>query len=473
MKLKKVFFIFLIASIGGIVAIAGNKLLFDKEQTGLKQGGATDSFARLVNMPIDGSSIDFTVAAEKTIHGVVHIKTTSTGQQGATIYDFFFREQPNNPNYGIGSGVIISSDGYIVTNNHVVDMSDDIEVVLNDKRSFKAKVIGKDPSTDLALLKIDATDLPLIPIGNSDDVKIGQWVLAVGNPFNLTSTVTAGIVSAKGRNINVVPGQYSVEAFIQTDAAVNPGNSGGALVNTLGELIGINAAIATQTGSYSGYSFAIPTSIVTKVIADLKEYGIVQRAVLGVVILDVTDELAKSLDLDKIEGVFVDDVMKGGSAEKGGIIKSDVIIKIGDRIVNTVAELQEQVSTYRPGNKVEVTIIRDKKAKKIQIILQNRIGNTEVVSSDNLSGLGASFTSLTKKEKENLGLTSGIKVNQLMPGKLLKAGVREGYIITHINKIPVNSVDDINKALKDANGGVYLRGIYSNGLVEYYAFGMD
>jgi len=473
MKVKNVIFILLIATFGGIVAIAGNKLLFDKDQSISKQDDASYSSARFVNQPVSGSTVDLTYAAEKTVHSVVHIKTTSAGEQGYTIYDFFFKQQPSTPNIGIGSGVIISSDGYIVTNNHVVDMSTNIEVVLNDKRSYKAKIIGKDPSTDLALLKIEANDLPAIPIANSDAVKIGEWVLAVGNPFNLTSTVTAGIVSAKGRNINIVQGQYSIESFIQTDAAVNPGNSGGALVNIMGELVGINAAIATQTGSYSGYSFAIPTSIVTKVIADLKEFGIVQRAVLGVVILDMNDELAKSLNLDKIEGVYVDDVMKGGSAEKGGILKDDVIIKIGERNVNTVAELQEQVSAYRPGDKLEITIIHEKNIKKVKVLLQNRVGNTEVVSSDNLSVLGATFTPLSKNEKENMGLTSGVKVNKLQPGKLLKAGVREGYIITHINKIPVNTVEDIVKGLKDANGGVYLRGIYSNGLVEYYAFGMD
>jgi serine protease Do len=472
MKLKNSILIIIAATIGGIIALAGNQIFFDKKNK-YYQNDSWNQNARMASMPIAGTPVDFTIAAEKTIHGVVHIKTTSTGGEGYTIYDFFFKQQPQTPNVGIGSGVIISPDGYIVTNNHVVDNSSEIEVVLDDKRSFKAKVIGKDPSTDLALIKIDANDLPTIPIGNSDVVKIGEWVLAVGNPFNLTSTVTAGIISAKGRNINIVQGQYSIESFIQTDAAVNPGNSGGALVNTAGELIGINAAIATETGSYTGYSFAIPTSIVTKVIADIKEYGVVQRAVLGVVILDMTDELAKSLNLDKIEGVYVDDVLQGGSAVKGGIIKNDVILKIGERIVNTVAELQEQISTYRPGDKIDVTIVRDNKIKKLQVLLQNKTGNTEIVSNDNLSGLGATFEVLSKKEKENLGLSNGVKVSDIFPGKLLKAGVRKGYIITHINKIPINTVDDINKVLKDANGGVYLRGVYSNGLVEYYAFGMD
>jgi Do/DeqQ family serine protease len=473
MKLKNALLILAIATLGGIIAITGNNLLFKKENSAINYESIKKTNAEFVNQSIATSNIDFTYAAEKTIHGVVHIKTKSTNSQNYGFYEFFFRDQPSAPNIGIGSGVIISSDGYIVTNNHVIDMSEEIEVVLNDKRSFKAKVIGKDASTDLALLKIDANNLPTIPIADSDNVKLGQWVLAVGNPFNLTSTVTAGIVSAKARNINILQSQYPIESFIQTDAAVNPGNSGGALVNTEGELIGINAAIATQTGSYSGYSFAIPTSIVTKVIADMKEYGVVQRAVLGVSIDDMTDELAKSLDIDKIEGVFVREVISNSSAQKAGILPNDVILKIGTRNVNTVAELQEQISSYRPGDKIEVTLIRDSKIKILQVVLQNRTGGIEVVGSDNLSSLGATFAPLSKKEKESLGLTTGVKVTELYPGKLLKSGVRKGYIITHVNKIPVNSVEDITKVLKEANGGVYLRGIYSNGLVEYYAFGME
>jgi S1-C subfamily serine protease len=268
-------------------------------------------------------------------------------------------------------------------------------------------------------------------------------------------------------------GQYSIESFIQTDAAVNPGNSGGALVNIKGELVGVNAAIATKTGSYSGYSFAIPTSIVEKVIADLKEYGIVQRALLGVSILDMNAEIAKSLDMKKIEGVLVEGIMQGGSADKAGFERNDVILEVGDKKVNKVSELQEQVSRYRPGDKVEVTILRDGKQKKISVILQNKIGNTDIISSDIFNILGANFTPLSKKEKEKLGLKNGVHVVELVPGKLLKAGVRKGYIITHVNRIPVDSLSDIDKALKGAAGGVYLRGIYPNGLVEYYAFGIN
>ncbi len=472
MKIKNILFIFTIASIGGVVAIAGSKLFEDKK---IVQEQKENSIAPLVhyvsNAKVD-NSIDFTYAAEKAVHGVVHIKTSYSSQRGNTLYDYLYREQ-QTPNMGVGSGVIISTEGYIVTNNHVIDMSNQIEVVLNDKRSFKAKIIGKDPSTDLALLKIEADDLSIIPFGNSDDIKIGEWVLAVGNPFNLTSTVTAGIISAKGRNINIMEGQYSIESFIQTDAAVNPGNSGGALVNIKGELVGVNAAIASRTGSYSGYSFAIPSSIVEKVVADLKEYGIVQRALLGVSILDMTSEIAKSLDMDKIEGVLVEGIMPGGSAGKAGIVRNDVILKVGEKDVNKVSELQELVSRYRPGDKVVITLMRDNKVKKVTVVLQNKIGNTEVVSSDIYTVLGANFEPLSNKELERFGLASGVKIKDLKQGKLRKAGVRDGYIITHINRVPVKSLNDIDKALKGASGGIYLRGIYPNGLVEYYAFGID
>jgi len=473
MKIKNVLFILIIATLGGVVAIGGSRLFEENKAEILKTEKTTDSFARYVSNAKVNNSIDFTYAAENAVNGVVHIKTSYASQRGGTLYDYLFREQQQSPNLGVGSGVIISEDGYIVTNNHVIDKSNEIEVVLNDKRSFKAKIVGKDPSTDLALLKVKANGLSVISYGNSDDVKIGEWVLAVGNPFNLTSTVTAGIISAKGRNINIMGGQYPIESFIQTDAAVNPGNSGGALVNIKGELVGVNAAIATRTGSFSGYSFAIPAGIVQKVVADLKEYGIVQRALLGISILDMNSEIAKSLDMDKIEGVLVEGIMPGGSASKAGINKNDVILKVGEKSVNKVSELQEQVSRYRPGDKVIITLLRDNKVKKISVVLQNKIGNTEVVSSDVYTVLGANFKPLSKREKEKYGLASGVSVAELQQGKLRKAGVRQGYIITHINRIPVNSLSDIDKALKDASGGVYLRGIYPNGLVEYYAFGIN
>lgn len=473
MKLKNVILVFVIASLGGIVALAGNRIFFQKDQNLSSIEQANKSFARFTNYSLPIGDLDFTFAAEKAVHGVVHIKTAYDVDQNYSLYDFFFNGKPYKPAAGSGSGVIISTDGYIVTNNHVIDMSTEIEVVLNDKRSFRAKVIGKDPATDIALLKIDAKDLLPISFGSSDDIKVGQWVLAVGNPFNLTSTVTAGIVSAKGRNINILDRPNSIESFIQTDAAVNPGNSGGALVDLQGQLIGINAAIASNTGSYSGYSFAIPSSIVQKIVTDLKEYGIVQRALLGVSLQDIDAENAKLLKLDKIEGVLVEGTLQGSSAAKAGIMKNDIILKIDNKPVNTVSQLQEMISQYRPGAKVEVTFMRQDKVKTVIAILQNSMGSTNVVNSDVLAILGANFEELSKTELGQYGISYGIRVKELFPGKLLRAGVSEGFIITHINKVPVSSVSDVEKTLKDASGGVYLRGIYPNGVVEYYAFGLD
>ncbi len=473
MKLKNVILVFFIASIGGIVAITGNRLFFDQKNQSNINTPNQENYAKYVGLSNNVGDLDFTIAAEKAVHGVVHIKTAYEVEQSNSLYDFFFNGRPYKPSAGSGSGVIISTDGYIVTNNHVIEMSTEIEVVLNDKRSYKAKIIGRDPSTDIALLKIDAKNLSPVGFGNSDDIKVGQWVLAVGNPFNLTSTVTAGIISAKGRNINLNNSQYSIESFIQTDAAVNPGNSGGALVDLQGLLIGINAAIASNTGSYSGYSFAIPSGIVQKVVADLKEFGIVQRALLGVSLEDINAEKARELNMSKIEGVYVEGTLQGSSAAKAGIMKKDVILKIGDKQVNTVAELQEQISRFRPGDKIQVTILRGNQMKTISAVLQNSMGSTDVVNSDILSVLGANFEELSKKELEQIGLPNGVKVKELFPGKLMRAGVNEGYIITHINRIIINSVADIEKVIKEANGGVYIRGVYPNGLVEYYAFGLE
>jgi serine protease Do len=473
MKIKNAFLVLLIATIGGVIAIAVNKIFFEQKKETTIIYPANEQISRYTSFTPGTGDLDFTVAAEKAVHGVVHIKTAYEVDQTYTLYDFFFNGQPYKPAAGSGSGVIISTDGYIVTNNHVIDMSTDIEVILNDKRSFRAKIIGKDPATDLALLKIDAKDLMPIAYGNSDEVKVGQWVLAVGNPFNLTSTVTAGIISAKGRNISLLERANSIESFIQTDAAINPGNSGGALVDLQGNLIGVNAAIATNTGSYSGYSFAIPSSMVKKIISDLKEYGTVQRALLGVSLEDITDKVAKEMGLDKIEGVLVEGTLQGSSAAKSGIIKDDIILKIDGKAVNSVNELQELISRYRPGDKVEITFLRENKLKIVTAVLQNSMGSTDIINSDVLAILGANFEELNKNELGHFGISSGIRVKELFPGKLMKAGVNEGYIITHINKIPVNSISDIEKILKDANGGVYLKGIYPNGVQEYYAFGLD
>lgn len=434
-------------------------------------------FARNTSTP--ETAIDFTVSAEKAIHSVVHVKTKAMRESYSynPFYEFFFGDRgPSQPQpvMGYGSGVIISRDGYVVTNNHVIQGMDNIEIVLNDKRSFEAKVIGSDQSTDLALLKVDADDLSFLSFGDSDDLKLGEWVLAVGNPYNLTSTVTAGIVSAKARSIGILQDQLPIESFIQTDAAVNPGNSGGALVNTIGELIGINTAIASRTGAFTGYSFAIPVSIVKKVVADIKEFGNVQRAILGVNIQDVTQELAKEKNLKNLTGVYVGGVREGGAAQEAGIKEGDVIISINNVKVNTTSSLQEQVSRYRPGDKVDVLVNRDNKEKPFRVELRNMEGNTGVVRPDDMiASLGASFVTASKEDLTNLKIKNGVKVVSLTRGKMAQAGVKEGFIITKINNTSISTVDDIRNVLsRIGKGGVYIEGVYPDGLVAYYAFGM-
>jgi Do/DeqQ family serine protease len=391
------------------------------------------------------------------------------------IYEFFYGDRYREPEpvLGFGSGVIISDDGYIVTNNHVVENSEKISITLNDKREFDAKLIGFDPSTDLALLKINANDLPHIEYGNSDNLKIGEWVLAVGNPFNITSTVTAGIVSAKGKNLGIIQDNYRIESFIQTDAAVNRGNSGGALVNIRGELVGINTAIVSPSGGYAGISFAIPVSIVQKVISDLIEFGAVQRAFLGVTISEVTSNLVKEKGLDKIEGVYVTDVRAGGAAKTTGIAAGDIILKINDVDVSSPAELTEQVNRYRPGDKVTVLIKRNGKTKQFEVTLRNLQGDTKVVKSATYDTiLGAKLVELDSNEKKELGIGNGVKVSELSTGKLRAEGVREGFIITRINNKSVETVEEVRKILESSKGGIYIEGIYPNGVVAYYAFGL-
>ena len=320
--------------------------------------------------------VDFTKAAEMSVGAVVHVKTKYNiyGKQYVDpFYQFFFgrpqQQQPMQQAQATGSGVILSDDGYIVTNNHVIAQANEIEVVLNDKRSFTAQLIGTDPNTDIALLKIDATGLPTLEMGNSDDLKVGEWVLAVGNPFNLTSTVTAGIVSAKARNINILDADMKIESFIQTDAAVNPGNSGGALVNTRGELVGINTAIASQTGSYAGYAFAVPTSIVQKVVADLRQYGSVQRALLGIRMLDITSEVQQYYHLNTLEGVYIAEVVSGSAAEKGGVLAGDVVVAVNGTTINSSSELQEKIARKNPGDEVTLTVLRDGKRQDLRVTL--------------------------------------------------------------------------------------------------------
>ena len=446
-----------------------------------QDSGAHAQFAS--NMPTyftSATPTEFTTAAEKCIDGVVHVKTMYT-QQGsnqdyADLFHYFFgipdQQIQMQPQQASGSGVIISKDGYIVTNNHVIENSTSIEVVLNDRRTYEATLIGRDPQTDLALLKIDADNLTVIPFGDSDNLKVGEWVMAIGNPFNLTSTVTSGIVSAKARNLNILERKGAIESFIQTDAAVNPGNSGGALVNTDGQLVGINTAIYSQTGNFAGYAFAVPTSIVKKVISDLMEFGTVQRAMLGVMISDVTPEVAKENNLSKINGVYVEGVSENSAAADAGIEKGDIILAINDKNTNTIAELQESVSQFRPGNTATVKYSRNGDIHTAQVTFKNQDNNTSITTRKAMDLLGASFEPLSKEELENYDLRYGVQVTDLQSGKLMSAGVRKGFIITSINNTPIKTTDDIEKIINNAKGGVYIEGEYPNGRPGYYAFGM-
>lgn len=431
---------------------------------------------------VAAENIDFTVAAENSIHAVVHIKATTNAQQrgqGGRQYidpfEYFFgfggrgQAQPQ-PRVGAGSGVIISVDGFIMTNNHVIDGADELEVTLNDNRKFPAKVIGRDPQTDIALIKIDAKDLPTIPFGDSESLKVGEWVLAIGNPFNLTSTVTAGIVSAKGRG-GISRGNGGIESFIQTDAAVNPGNSGGALVNTKGELIGINTAIYSETGNFAGYSFAVPISIAGKVASDLKQYGVVQRAVLGVMMQDI--QYVKEDEKEKLkvtEGAYIAEFAPYSSAKEAGIEVGDVIVAINDVKIRTGSALQEQISKYRPGDKVKVTVDRYGKTQHYTIELRNSQGNTEVVKSkgDVAEVLGAAFKELTDKQKQQLGISYGVEVTGVTNGKMKDVGVSKGYIIQSINEQRVSSPEEIEKIVErvlkggDGDQALFIKGIYPN-----------
>jgi serine protease Do len=476
MKKRQIFISILTAIIGGLIAVLVFSLFIDKNRkSSIAIVRQPVGFADLKSEPGEGLE-DLTYAAEKSIHAVVNVKTEMVRDTYRNpIIEFFYGDNYKNPEpvLGFGSGVIISSDGYIVTNNHVVDNSDKVFVTLNDKREFEAKVIGTDPSTDLALIKIDADGLPYIPYGNSDDLKVGEWVLAVGNPFTITSTVTAGIVSAKGKNLGIIQDQYRIESFIQTDAAVNRGNSGGALVDTRGELVGINTAILSPSGAYAGISFAIPVSIVKKVVADLVEFGVVQRAILGVSIQEIDANLAKEKGINVLKGVYVSELRDGGAAKDAGILAGDIIMKINDVEVNSPSELTEQINRYRPGDKVNVTLKRKNKTKQFNVILRNLQGDTKFVKSGTYDTiLGAKVIEIDNEEKKSLGIKNGVKITELGAGKLRAEGVKEGFIITQVNNKNVSTVEDLKKTINNIEGGVYIKGIYPDGVIAYYAFGL-
>lgn len=491
MNNKQQLFGFILASIfGGVIALGGYKLVVKEEPTTIIQPVKEQVQFSNYNPSATAAvaeGLSFVEAAKAVTPGVVHIRTVynaTSGRSNQGTFDDFFRDyfgdtrrQQGRPQAGSGSGVIISADGYIVTNNHVVENADEIEVLLNDNSTYKGKIIGTDPTTDLALVKIEGNDLPTVKMGDSDKAEIGEWVLAVGNPFDFRSTVTAGIVSAKGRNINILRDRngLQIESFIQTDAAVNPGNSGGALVNLRGELVGINTAIATPTGTYAGYSFAVPSLLVNKVIRDLKEHGVVQRALLGINIRDVTAELSEDENLDILEGVYVINVNDNGAADDAGIENGDVIVAVNDEKVRKTSELQEKVALNRPGDRVKVTLLRDGREKEVYATLKNTLGTTEVIASNNNFVIeGATFEDVSERDIERLGLRDGgAKLTNLERGKWREAGIKEGFIITSIDKRAVTNVEDLSRALAaSGNGsGRLIEGVYPDGSRAYYGIG--
>ena len=459
---------------------------------------------KAVNYAVAAENTDFTYAAEQSVNAVVHIKsivkTSQRGNNGQRIFDpfeFFFGQSPQRDRVGFGSGVIISTDGYIVTNHHVINGADEMEVTMNDNKTYIAKLIGGDESTDIALLKIEGKDFPVIPFGDSDVLKIGEWVLAVGNPFNLNSTVTAGIVSATGRGLSGSSSRNpyqdnvnKIESFIQTDAAVNPGNSGGALVNTKGELVGINTMIYSNTGNFVGYSFAVPVNLVKKVVSDLKQYGVVQRALLGVTVLNMDDLKSEDPDTyDKLkvkEGVYISGFSPNSSAKNAGLEEGDVITAINKNKIRIFSELRAQLTLYSPGDKVDVQIQRGDKEKTFTVELKNDQGTTETIKNQSYEEiLGATFTELSPEAKSKIGINYGLEVTKIKNGKFRNAGIKDGFIL--LSATSGQSGDDIRlRTPKDLENvvvavlkqdpddrGLYLKGIDANGRIRYFALDLN
>lgn len=490
--------IFFAAVLGSVCTIGAYRWLGEDKAstTQYVNGTPITKVAYTVNENGEAVPLDFTTTAERVTKAVVHIRSTQkqSTRENQQYFDpfreFFGTPQPHGrgsqPSQSTGSGVIINTEGYIVTNNHVVKDADIVEVTMNDNRSFKAEVIGTDPDTDLAVLKIKESNLPFLAFVDSDQAKVGQWVLAVGNPFNLNSTVTAGIISAKGRNIGIInregaEGQFntSIESFIQTDAAINPGNSGGALVDLNGGLLGINTAIASPTGAYSGYGFAVPSDIVSKIVEDIIKFGVVQRAWLGVSITSVNNELAKQYDLDVIEGAYVSGFAEKSAAKDAGIKEGDVVVKLDNTSIKTSTALTEYISRKRPGDKVEVIVNRAGKEVKYTVTLKSRDGKTDIIKiedRDGLAGLGIELEDIDAKALKQLDLESGIRVKALGNGKLARyTEIREGFIITKVNDTIVKSVKEFNEELKNKKEGdlVILSGTYDDFPREFnYAFRM-
>jgi len=477
MRIRRILEIILSALVGGCVAFIVFLFLMNNKNSTSTISSKTKEIS---SSNKSSSMLDLSDAAEFSVKTVVHVETIYNRNTDSTkdLYDFLFgfskRKRAAQPSMSSGSGVIVTSDGYIVTNNHVIEGASEILVTLYDKRNFEAELVGQDPVSDLALLKIKSEKLPVLKFGDSDKLKLGEWVLAVGNPFNLTSTVTAGIISAKARDIGLSrKNKMSIESFLQTDAAVNPGNSGGALVNSHGQLVGINTAIESKTGSYTGYSFAIPSSIVKKVVGDLIKYKKVQRAFIGISIVGVDSQIAHEKSLNEIKGVYILSVAKSGAAELAGLEEGDIVLAINSKAVNSNPQFLEQISTYNPGDKVEFTILRGKESKHIDVLLRNKDGEEKLIFNEDAILLGAKLKPITKQEQNMLKIKTGLKVLDLSEGKFKEIGIQKGFIIYKINNTIIKNIGDIKKIIeKDRGEGIFISGVYPNGKVKYYAFSM-
>ena len=483
--------VLLLASfLGGVIALFGKELFFEKSQksisTTYKRKEDLNPVS-LTNYVFDSASfvvpegLNFVFAAKRSTPSVVHIRTTfEEGISYANPFHKFFKdyfgEEYERRGYGraegAGSGVIISKDGYIITNHHVINNATEIKVVLTDNRSYKAEIIGEDKATDLAIIKIDEKNLIPIVYGESETLNIGEWVLAIGNPFEFRSTVTAGIVSAKGRNINILRGDYRIESFIQTDAVVNPGNSGGALVNLNGELVGINTAIASHSGVFSGYSFAVPVTLVKKVASDIMEFGTVQRALLGIRIQNVNAELADRYKLSIVKGVYVADVAPDGAAENAGIKIGDVIVSVAGHPVNNVGELQERIAVHHPGNKVKVGYVRKgKNTKHVEVVLRDSYGTvSDLKFEERVTLEGAVFIEVSEKLKQELSVEGGVQITSISEGRWKAAGIKKGFIIIKVAERSIGGLEDFVDFITDVprKDGILIEGYYPDGNKAYY-----
>ena len=467
------------AVVGGLTAYAVVNAM-TKSQVRVVETSEGAQF-RTVNLSQDNWP-DFTYAAESAVDAVVYVKVVSTQTQQqapSSIFDFFFGfpeggmgMPQQRERVGSGSGVIIREDGYIVTNNHVIDGATRIEVTLNNNQTYPATLVGTDPATDVALLKVEATGLPVIPFGDSDKLRLGEWVIAIGSPYDLRSTITAGIVSAKGRSMPS-NGEFKIESFIQTDAAVNPGNSGGALVDKAGNLVGINTAIISQTGSYTGYSFAVPSNIVKKIAYDLMDFGSVKRAVLGISMMPIDDKIAEELKLSSRNGVYIGEVSKSGAADKAGIKAGDILIAIDSTKITNPASVQEAVSRFSPGDNAVVTVLRDGKELKLDVTFKGTSQDTGTVSEDgSIAFYGSSIKAADEETLEKYGLKSGVQIVELGPGKLMEAGAVEGFIILYVNDHPVKTPQEVIDIVKKSKRTVFIEGVTPSGRTGYFGFGV-